>query len=128
MPYNRNIALNLLSATQGFFYASFVNTSMNFTICDGNVTVVRESLSSFRDQLGAITNITNMTTALNDISLVMATTYPLTYSCYYGGIEAESTFTGYASTATTPTQLLYNLFAEMGLFYDTVYYLLDWRS
>lgn len=109
-------------------YASFVNQSLNFTICDGNVTVVRESFDSFRGQWGNITNITNMTTALNAVADIMATAYPLTYSCYYGGTEAESILNGYISTASAPRQLLYNLFAEMGPFYDTIYYLNEWRQ
>ena len=127
-PYQRSMLLNMISTTQGYFYASFVNQSLNFTICDGNVTQVRESFDSFRGQFGNITNITNMTTALNDVADIMATSYPLTYSCYYGGTETSTIASGYVSTATTPQTMLYNLFAEMGPFYDTIYYLNDWRS
>jgi len=101
---------------------------MNFTICDGNVTVVRETFTDFRAQFGNITNITNMTNALNDVAEMMATAYPLSYSCYYGGVEAETIFNGYVSTATTPKQLMYNGLASLGAFYDTVYYLNDWRA
>lgn len=46
-PYERNIAANILTLTQGYFYASFVNSSSNFTICDGNYTVVSASFDYF---------------------------------------------------------------------------------
>ena len=100
-PYQRNTFSNILTLSQGYFYASFVNASSNFTICDGNYTVVKASVDYFGDQFGNMGNVTNMTNALNAVAEIMSTTYPLTYSCFYGGLEAETTFQGYVSTATS---------------------------
>lgn len=58
----------------------------------------------------------------------MATTYPLTYSCYYGGYEAGNTMNGYVTTGKDWKALLFNIFNEMGAIYDTIYYLLGWQS
>lgn len=124
-PYQRSMVSNIISLTQGYFYASFVNQSSNFTICDGNYTQVKVSFDFFTDQFGNA-SVTNISNGLEAISQVMATTYPLTYSCFYGGYEAQQTFTGYISTMSEPRALMYNLFASMGPMYDTVYYLLDW--
>ena len=46
-PYQRNPVKNVYSLSQGFMYASFVNASQNFTICDGNYTVVKASYNIF---------------------------------------------------------------------------------
>lgn len=125
-PYQRNPFFNVISLTQGFAYASFVNASENFTICDGNYTVVKESFDVFTAQFGNVGNVTNMTNALNAVADMMATTYPLTYSCYFGGIEAENTFQGYVQTAGSLNSLFFNVFNSMGPLYDTVYYLRGW--
>jgi hypothetical protein len=58
----------------------------------------------------------------------MATSYPLTYSCYYGGTEAADIGNDYMASAQSPKSLLLNVFSSMGLLYDTVYYLLDWQG
>lgn len=98
-PYQRNAFSNLVSLSQGYFYASFVNESSNFTICDGNYTVVKESMDYFGEQFGNLGNVTNMTNALNTVAEIMSTTYPLTYSCFHGGLEAKTTFLGYVLSA-----------------------------
>lgn len=98
---------------------------MNFTICNGNYTEVQDLVSVLTSQFGS-GNVTNITNGLNAMADIMATTYPLTYSCYYGGYEAKQTFEGYIGTSSSPRSLMYNLFASMGPMYDTVYYLLDW--
>lgn len=61
---------------------------MNFTICDGNATEFKASMSYFGQQWGAISNVTNMSNALDAVADMMASTYPLTFSCYYGFSEA----------------------------------------
>lgn len=127
-PFQRNPILNYFSLTQGYVYASFVNASQNFTICDGNYTTVKTSLDLFTGQFGAFNNVTNVTNALNAVADIMATTYPLTYSCYYGGIEAGNTFEGYTKTAGNANQLFFNVFNSMGPIYDTIYYLRGWQS
>jgi hypothetical protein len=66
-----------------------------------------------------------MTNALNAIADIMATTYPLTYSCYYGMFEAQTTFYDYLRTATQWQTLVFNL---MGPLYDTYYYLRGWTK
>ena len=70
--------------------------------------------------------MTNLTNALDGVAEIMASTYPLTYSCYYGGFEAKNTFVGYSLTVRNGRALLFNLFNSMGPIYDTVYYLLGW--
>jgi len=115
-----------MTLTQGYFYASFVNASSNFTICDGNYTVVKASVNYFGDQFGNLGNVTNMTNALSAVADVMSTTYPLTYSCFYGGLEADTTFQGYVLTATTAQTLMFNVFNSMGPLYDVIYYLRGW--
>lgn len=126
--YQRNIASNIFTLTQGYFYASFVNSSSNFTICDGNYTVVKASVDYFGAQIPNIGDVTNMTNALNSVSDIMATTYPLTYSCFYGGVEADGIFKGYVLTASSVETLLFNLFNSMGPLYDVIYYLRGWQS
>ena len=86
--YPRSPVKNVLSMTNGYFYASFVNNSQNFTICDGNYTEVRYSFGDVASNWKNISNTTNMTNALNAVADIMAATYPLTYSCYYGAYEA----------------------------------------
>jgi hypothetical protein len=125
-PYQRNPVLNVLSLTQGYFYASFVNASSNFTICDGNYTEVKYQANIFGNQLGNMGNVTNVTNALDAVAEIMATTYPLTYSCYYGGVEGQRTFQGYTTTASSLNSLFFNVFNSMGPLYDTVYYLRGW--
>lgn len=120
--------LNVISATKGFMYAAFVNQSTNFTICEGNVTVVQESLDSFTDQWGNITELVNMTTALGNIAEIMAASYPLTYSCYYGGTEAQSELIEYGVSIKDWKQLLFNVFSKMGPIYDTIYYFDAWSD
>lgn len=115
-----------MSGLDGFMYASFVNSSLNFTICGGNATLVRESVGVIGDQWGNLTNTTNLTNALDGVSSIMSSAYPLTFSCYYGGAEARDTFVGYGTTLTNPKQLAFNVFASMGFIYDTVYYLIGW--
>jgi hypothetical protein len=127
-PYQRNTFSNIVSLSQGYFYASFVNESSNFTICDGNYTVVKASADYFGAQFGNLGNVTNMTNALNAVAEIMSTTYPLTYSCFYGGLEAENTFQGYVSSAASGQTLLFNLFNSMGPLYDVIYYLRGWQS
>jgi len=105
-----------------------VNSSLNFTICDGNVTIVQNSTRYFGEQFGNISNTTNMTNALNAIADIMSTMYPLTYSCYYGLTETGLTAEGYAQTLVKPQSLLFNSINSVGQIYDTVYYLLGWTS
>lgn len=126
--YIRSPVLNIMSLTNGFFYASFVNNSQNFTICDGNYTDVRYSFGEFISNWHNISNTTNMTNALNALADIMATTYPLTYSCYYGMFEAQETFVSYLTTATQWQTLVFNLFNSMGPLYDTFYYLRGWTK
>ena len=125
-PYQRSLFMNMLSGSQGFLYASFVNQSENFTICSGNATEVLVYVNDFRAQFANITNITNLTNALNALADIMATSFPLTYSCWYGGYEAYETALDYAGSVMQPKDLLVNLFESMGQLYDTIYYLLEW--
>jgi hypothetical protein len=57
---------------------------------------------------------------------ILATTYPLTFSCYYGAQEVKTTFTGYVSTVMTPINLARNALVNLGNFYDSLYYLIKY--
>ena len=67
-----------------------------------------------------------MTIALDALADIMAASYPLTYSCWYGGYEAYQTANDYAVTVTAPKNLLVNLLESMGQLYDTIYYMMEW--
>jgi hypothetical protein len=104
----------------------FVNSSTNFTICDGNVTVVKDVSIDLKNQWGNLTNLTNLTNAFNDISALMATAYPLTFSCYYGATEAKQTADIYLVSVESPKNLLLNSLSNMGVLYNSFYYLKQW--
>ena len=104
----------------------FINSSVNFTICNGNVTVVRDVSIDLKNQWGNLTNLTNLTTAFNDIASLMSTAYPLTFSCYYGATEAKEIGMCYTDSLKTPKNLLLNSLSNMGILYNSFYYLKQW--
>jgi hypothetical protein len=57
---------------------------------------------------------------------VLSTFYPLTYSCYYGGLELQTNAVGYISSATDPKQIAINLINYAGEIYDSTYYLVKY--
>lgn len=69
-----------------------------------------------------------MSNALDAVADIMRAAYPLTFSCYYGFYEAETTFDGYINTAADWRSVVFNLFNSMGPIYDTIYYLTGWQS
>lgn len=65
---------------------------------------------------------------IEDFGDILKTTYPLTYSCYYGALEINSTFWGYVNTFTNPLNILINILLYLGDFYDTIYYLVKYMK
>jgi len=45
-----------------------------------------------------ISNPENISNVIEDFSEILETTYPLTFSCYFGALEINNTFWGYVST------------------------------
>ena len=54
---------------------------------------------------------------------MLGTAYPLTYSCYTGVGEIESSVSGFGTTLTEPKVLLTNSLVKIDKLYDAVYYL-----
>ena len=50
--------------------------------------MVKASADYVGAQFGNMDNVTNMANALNAVADIMSTTYPLTYSCFYGRVDA----------------------------------------
>lgn len=104
----------------------FVNSSVNFTICNGNVSVVKDASVDLKNQWGNLTNLTNLTNAFNDIASLMATAYPLTFSCYYGATEAQQIAQTYSNSVKHPKDLILNSLSNMSVLYNSFYYLKQW--
>lgn len=85
--------------------------------------MVKASADYVGAQFGNMDNVTNMANALNAVADIMSTTYPLTYSCFYGRVDAENTFQGYVSASASGQTPLFDVFYKMGPLYGVIYYL-----
>lgn len=68
----------------------------------------------------------NIERALTDVQAILSTLYPLTYGCYYGGIEFKNNAAGYVESAQNPKQIVINLINSAGLIYDATFYFLKY--
>lgn len=121
--YNSSgIFQDILGFSEGFLYATFINSAQNISICTGNVTYLALAGKDLKQQLPNIQNPHNISNALADVQEILSTAYPLTYSCFYGANELHQNFFGYLSSAKNAKSIALNLIGYSAEIYDATFY------
>jgi len=54
---------------------------------------------------------------------ILASIYPITFSCYNSVFEFKDAFLSYLATFDAWDRVLYNIMHKVGIIYDTIWYL-----
>lgn len=106
----------------GLTNASFGQSTPNMTVCHGNITVLMNSTLSLATQFKTFEAIDDLNATALHVENILGSAHPLTYSCYFGGIEYYNTTMDYVATFKDWQRVLYNLIHKLGPLYDTIYY------
>ena len=111
----------------GLTKAAFSDASGNSTVCQGNITVLRESFDDLRGNLNLKKHENDTSTALNNsaqnVEDLLTTVHPLTYGCYHSIEELSQISMSYLSTFEDFHSVTYNIVHKLGNIYDAIYFL-----
>jgi hypothetical protein len=96
--FKENYFYDVMGAIGGVFVAVFQNSSLNSSVCYGNGSSLVYTSIDLGDNFKNISQPENISNVIEDFGDILKTTYPLTYSCYYGALEINNTFWGYVGT------------------------------
>ncbi len=117
-----NVITNAFYFARGFIDAAFQDTSPNSTICEGNLTAAYHTAFALKHDFFETQDAQVVAQNAVEFESLLATAYPITFSCYYAGAEISSTVETYAGNFGNRENMLYNTVRKLGYMYDAVYY------
>ena len=90
-----NVLTNSFYFGKGFLSTAFGDLSPNSTVCSGNITALINNTMDLKNGIFETENTTVMGESAVEFESVLATVHPITFHCYYAGIEYQQTWDSY---------------------------------
>ena len=117
-PFNQVWAFTI-----GLLNSSFGKDSPNAEVCHSNVSRIVNHSVDFIEDVQIATN-QSLNQSATDFEHILASIYPITYSCYHTIFDVKDVTMIYLASFSSFERVLFNLMHKVGLIFDTIWWII----